>query len=235
MRPARRARPPARSRSTPGRTPSWPAATSSPSTSRRSRAGRATSSARRPRSAWRRRHCPSRPTASSTTPRVREVDKAAGMVTLCDLRVTSGAVPDAAVPDAELHRGPQQAASNRQPMTIALERLQASLAATQATSPARAMPVANGPPRIIVSYTPAPARARGRRAGVARVHRYELPARDQHPRADPPRPVVRHLLSLHRWLLVRGERHPGPVATSRSPDSSSIRPRTSPRSRTRSR
>ena len=40
-------------------------------------------------------------------------------------------------------------------MTIALERLQANLAVTQATSPARALPVANGPPRIIVSYTPA--------------------------------------------------------------------------------
>ena len=84
-----------------------------------------------------------------------EVDKVAGMVTLNDFRVTRAQFPTQQFRSPAFIAALNDAASNRQPMTIALERLQANLAVTQATSPARAVPVANGPPRIIVSYTPA--------------------------------------------------------------------------------
>ena len=84
-----------------------------------------------------------------------EVDKAAGMVTLNDFRVVRAQFPTQQFRSPAFIAALNDAASNRQPMTIALERLQANLAVTQATSPARAVPVANGPPRIIVSYTPA--------------------------------------------------------------------------------
>ena len=84
-----------------------------------------------------------------------EVDKAAGMVTLNDFRVLRAQFPTQQLQAPGFVATLNGAASNRQPMTIALERLQASLAVTQATSPARSVPVANGPPRIIVSYTPA--------------------------------------------------------------------------------
>ena len=84
-----------------------------------------------------------------------EVDKAAGMVTLNDFRVVRAQFPTQQFQTPTFIATLNDAASNRQPMMIALERLQANLAVTQATSPARALPVANGPPRIIVSYTPA--------------------------------------------------------------------------------
>ena len=84
-----------------------------------------------------------------------EVDKAAGMVTLNDFRVVRAQFPTQQFQTPSFIATLNDAASNRQPMTIALERLQANLAVTQATSPARTLPVANGPPRIIVSYTPA--------------------------------------------------------------------------------
>jgi hypothetical protein len=84
-----------------------------------------------------------------------EVDKAAGMVTLNDFRVTRAQFPTQQFQSPSFIAALNQAASNRQPMTIALERLQADLAVTQAISPTRAVPVNNGPPRIIVSYTPA--------------------------------------------------------------------------------
>ena len=84
-----------------------------------------------------------------------EVDKAAGMVTLNDFRVTRAQFPTQQFESPSFIAALNEAASNRQPMTIALERLQADLAVTEATSPAHAVPVANRPPRIIVSYTPA--------------------------------------------------------------------------------
>ena len=84
-----------------------------------------------------------------------EVDKVAGMVTLNDFRVIRAQFPTQQLQAPGFIATLNGAASNRQPMTIALERLQASLAVTQATSPARSVPIANGPPRIIVSYTPA--------------------------------------------------------------------------------
>jgi hypothetical protein len=84
-----------------------------------------------------------------------EVDKAAGMVTLNDFRVTRAQFPTQQFQSPSFIAALNQAASNRQPMTIALERLQADLAVTQATNPTRTIPVNNGPPRIIVSYTPA--------------------------------------------------------------------------------
>lgn len=84
-----------------------------------------------------------------------EVDKAAGMVTLYDFRVTRSSFPTQKSKTQGFVAALNQAASNRQPMTIALERLQADLAVTQAISPTRALPVNNSPPRIIVSYTPA--------------------------------------------------------------------------------
>jgi hypothetical protein len=84
-----------------------------------------------------------------------EVDKAAGMVTLDDFHVTRAQFPTQQFESPSFIAALNEAASNRQPMTIALERLQANLAVTQATSPAHVVPVANGPPRIIVSYTPA--------------------------------------------------------------------------------
>ena len=84
-----------------------------------------------------------------------EVDKAAGMVTLNDFRVVRAQFPTQQFQTPSFIATLNDAASNRQPMTIALERLQADLAVTQATNPTRAVPVNNGPPRIIVSYTPA--------------------------------------------------------------------------------
>jgi len=84
-----------------------------------------------------------------------EVDKAAGMVTLNDFRVTRAQFPTQQLQSPGFIAALNEAASNRQPMTIALERLEADLAVTQAISPTRAVPVNNGPPRIIVSYTPA--------------------------------------------------------------------------------
>ena len=126
------------------------------------------------------------------------------------------------------------AASNRQPMTIALERLQANLAVTQATSPARAMPVANGPPRIIVSYTPAllvlvdgePAlRAFTGTSFLRVINTRALILLDQSSG------------TYYLYTAATGTRRTTSRArggTSSSPDSSSIRPRTSPRSRTRS-
>ena len=84
-----------------------------------------------------------------------EVDKAAGMVTLNDFRVTRAQFPAQQLQTQSFIATLNQAASSRQPMTIALERLQADLAVTQAISPTRVVPVNNGPPRIIVSYTPA--------------------------------------------------------------------------------
>jgi hypothetical protein len=83
-----------------------------------------------------------------------EVDKAAGMVTLYDFRVTRSKFPTQQAQTQSFVAALNQAASNRQPMTIALERLQADLTVTQVISPSRALPVNNAPPRIIVSYTP---------------------------------------------------------------------------------
>ena len=84
-----------------------------------------------------------------------EVDKAAGMVTLNDFRVTSASFPVEPGRKQTYMATLNQAASNKQPMTIALERLEANLSITQATSATRSVPVNNAPPRIIVSYTPA--------------------------------------------------------------------------------
>ena len=84
-----------------------------------------------------------------------EVDKAAGMVTLYDFRVTRAKFPTQQAQTQSFVAALNEAASNRQPITIALERLQADLAVTHAISPTRGLPVSNAPPRIIVSYTPA--------------------------------------------------------------------------------
>ena len=59
------------------------------------------------------------------------------MVTLNDFRVVRAQFPTQQFQTPSFIATLNDAASNRQPMTIALERLQANLAVTQATSPAR--------------------------------------------------------------------------------------------------
>ncbi len=84
-----------------------------------------------------------------------EVDKSAGMVTLADFRVTKASFPVAGGKSSQYVAALRSFASNRQPMTIALERLEADLSVTQAISGVESQPIDDTPPRIIVSEMPA--------------------------------------------------------------------------------
>jgi hypothetical protein len=84
-----------------------------------------------------------------------EVDKSAGMVTLADFHVTRANFPVEDSKSGDYVRVLNKYASNRRPMTIALERLEADLSVTQAISGVKRQPIANTPPRIIISEKPA--------------------------------------------------------------------------------
>jgi hypothetical protein len=84
-----------------------------------------------------------------------EVDKAAGMVTLADFHVTKAIFPADKGKSNQYKTTLSDVASNHRPMTIALERLEADLSVTRAISGVESQPIANTPPRIIVSETPA--------------------------------------------------------------------------------
>jgi hypothetical protein len=84
-----------------------------------------------------------------------EVDKPAGMVTLADFRLTKAIFPDDQGKSRQYKTALSTFASNKRPMTIALERLEANLSVTRAIYGVERQPIANAPPRIIVSETPA--------------------------------------------------------------------------------
>jgi hypothetical protein len=83
-----------------------------------------------------------------------DVDKETRLVTLNELEITGGSfsAPDAT--DADLLRAVRDSVG-RWPRTIELDRLQASLAITQAEQRAPAIPLENTPPRIFYSRLPA--------------------------------------------------------------------------------
>ena len=84
-----------------------------------------------------------------------EVDKPAGMVTLADFRLIKAVFPTQERKSSRYKTMLGTFASNHRPMTIALERLEADLSVTRAISGAESQPIANTPPRIIISETPA--------------------------------------------------------------------------------
>lgn len=83
-----------------------------------------------------------------------EVDKESRMVTLEDLTILKTDFPTAANGGATYAAALRQALSG-QPLTIALDRLQAELELERVENPAQIVKVKNDPPRIIVSQEPA--------------------------------------------------------------------------------
>ena len=83
-----------------------------------------------------------------------EVDKESRMVTLEDLTISKTDFPTAPDGGAAYAAALRQALSS-QPLTIALDRLQAELELERVEKPGQAVEVKNDPPRIIVSQQPA--------------------------------------------------------------------------------
>ncbi len=83
-----------------------------------------------------------------------QVDKESRMVTLEDLTVSRVDFPTAPRGGADYLAALQRKFSD-EPLTIALDRLQAELEVERAEDPERVVAVRNDPPRIIVSQTPA--------------------------------------------------------------------------------
>jgi hypothetical protein len=84
-----------------------------------------------------------------------DVDKTTRMVTLTDLKVTKVSFPSAAAANDTYLKMAQQAIAKRKTVTVALDRLEASLAILEQQKKGEAQPLKNDPPKIIFSSVPA--------------------------------------------------------------------------------
>jgi hypothetical protein len=84
-----------------------------------------------------------------------DVDKTTRMVTLTDLQVSKVNFPSAAAANDTYLKMAQQAIAKRKTVTVALDRLEASLAILEQQKKGESQPLKNDPPKIVFSSVPA--------------------------------------------------------------------------------